>query len=319
MTATHAVRRGIRSAMDEREDRRAGWRPRVVAAIALAVALVLAIGCNPAPTSGPRFVRQVDWIGRGTWLKADTHVHTQFSDGAHTVSEVAAKAREFGCDVLAVTDHGDRELGAGTHEYIEAIAAARREFPELAILAGIEWNVPPWGGDEHAVVLLPPSDQEGKLLAEFKARFDDYGRDEHDPALADEGLEWLAGLATDGVAPVSIYEHPGRKRKRTGQIVGDLRRWRAVNDVMVGFSGAPGHQAMQPLGAYRGTLQPVDRWDPEVGIGDAWDRLLQQGVDVWAAYAPSDFHDDRRDGLGDYWPGEFSETWQVDAMGPRFR
>ncbi|HEU5431434.1 MAG TPA: VanZ family protein, partial [Thermomicrobiales bacterium] len=148
----------------------------------------------------------------------------------------------------------------------------------------------------------------------FKARFDDLGRQEHDPALADEGLEWLAGLAEGGVGPVAIYEHPGRKRQRAAQVLGDLRRWRAVNDVLVGFSGAPGHQGMQPLGAYRGALQPVDRWDPAAAdIGDAWDRLLGQGIDVWAAYAPSDFHDDRGSreagGLGDYWPGEFSETW----------
>ncbi|HUY91159.1 MAG TPA: VanZ family protein [Pirellulales bacterium] len=287
-------------------------RRRALAAQALSLALVLlaATGCNPPPNAGPRFLRQIEWVGRGTWLKADTHVHTQFSDGAHTVSEVAAKASEFGCDVLAITDHADRELGAGTHEYIEAIAAARREFTELTILAGIEWNIPPWGGDEHAVVLLPPGDREGQLLAEFKARFDDLGREEHDPALADEGLEWLAGQAAEGVGPVAIYEHPGRKRPRAGQVLGELRRWRAVNDVMVGFSGAPGHQAMQPLGAYRGTLKPVDRWDPAAAsVGDAWDRLLQQGIDVWAAYAPSDFHDDRGDGLGDYWPGEFSETW----------
>ena len=294
--------------------RRAALRLCAIVTAPIAITLLAAGGCHISPHSAPRFSRQVDWIGRGVWLKADTHVHTQFSDGAHTVSEVAAKAAEFGCDVLAITDHGDRELGAGTHEYSEAIEAARREFPELSILAGIEWNIPPWGGDEHAVVLLPPGDREGQCLTEFKARFDDLDREEHAPALADEGLAWLSALTGEGVAPVCVYEHPSCKRVRSDQIVGDLRRWRAVNDVVVGFSGAPGHQAMQPLGAYRGALQPIDRWDPAAAVvGDAWDRLLQQGIDVWAAYAPSDFHDDRGDrqgdGLGDYWPGEFSETW----------
>lgn len=283
---------------------------RVAYRFALGLVL-LAGGCSRHPDRSSRFVRQIDWIGQGVWLKADTHVHTQFSDGVRTVSEVAAKASEYGCDVLAITDHGDRELGAGTHEYSEAIAAARREQPRLAILAGIEWNIPPWGGDEHVTVLLPPSSREGPQLAEFKARFDDLGRDEHDPALADEGLQWLAGIqGVNGLSPIAICEHPCCKRNREHQIVADVRRWRAVNDVLIGLAGAPGHQGMQPLGAYKGALQPIDRWDPAVAVvGGAWDRLLQQSIDVWAAEAPSDFHDDRTEGLQDFWPGQFSATW----------
>src|SRR5262249_2161603 len=50
--------------------------------------------------------------------------------------------------------------------------------------------------------------------------------------------------------------------------------------------------------------------DPVVArTGDAWDTLLQDGLDVWGAYAPSDFHTDSLSDLGDYWPGQFSETW----------
>jgi hypothetical protein len=37
--------------------------------------------------------------------------------------------------------------------------------------------------------------------------------------------------------------------------------------------------------------------------------LLGDGLDVWAAYAPSDFHDNSFGGLADYWPCEFAETW----------
>ena len=54
----------------------------------------------------------------------------------------------------------------------------------------------------------------------------------------------------------------------------------------------------------------MDRWDPAAArVGDAWDTLLRQGLDVWAAYAPSDFHTENLANLADYWPGEFSETW----------
>lgn len=268
-------------------------------------------GCGGFRTTpgGPRFLRQVEWAGQGVWLKADTHTHTQFSDGAHTIAEVAAQAARYGCNVLAITDHADRNLSAGTHEYIEAIKEARRQYPEMVLLAGLEWNIPPHDGNEHVAVLFPDGPAEGQILADFKDRFDDLGREEHDPTLADEALEWLStATATGDVRPVAIYEHPGRKRQSSKQIVGDLRRWRAVNDIMVGLSGAPGHQGMEPIGSYRSRLKTVRRWDPTVAnVGDAWDTLLEKGIDVWGAYAPSDFHDDS--GLSDYWPGQFSETW----------
>ena len=55
---------------------------------------------------------------------------------------------------------------------------------------------------------------------------------------------------------------------------------------------------------------PIDRWDPVAArVGDAWDTLLHDGLDVWAAYAPSDFHTESLADLGDYWPGQFAETW----------
>jgi hypothetical protein len=244
-------------------------------------------------------------------LKADTHIHTKFSDGRHTVAEVVAKAAEYGCDVIAITDHADRELKAATKEYAEAISAARREYPEMIILAGLEWNIPPWGGDEHATVLVPPGPNEWALLAEFKERFDDYKRDQHDAALADEALRWLAEQASvNGVPPVVVYEHPSRKDAKSIDNVPDMERWRAVNDLVIGFSGAPGHQGASPLGSYKYQVQPIDRWDPVAARpGDAWDVLLQRGLDVWAAYAPSDFHNHDANGLNDWWPGEFSETW----------
>jgi NAD(P)-dependent dehydrogenase (short-subunit alcohol dehydrogenase family) len=49
----------------------------------------------------------VEWAGRGVWLKADFHTQTRFTDGAHTVDEVVAGAVKNGCDVLAISDHGE--------------------------------------------------------------------------------------------------------------------------------------------------------------------------------------------------------------------
>lgn len=279
--------------------------------VVLSIVILVVFGCSERQERPKaRFVRQTDWIGEGQWLKADTHVHTTFSDGSHTVAEVVDRAVLFGCDVIAITDHGDCDESAATEQYGQAIEAAREQYPESIILAGLEWNVPPYGGDEHATVLIPPGPNEWQILAQFKQEFDDWKRESHHASLADEALKWLAEHAcTGGVSPVVLHNHPSCKRETNTDAVDDLKRWRAVNDLVIGFSGAPGHQQAKPLGAYEGQLKLCDRWDPAVEVGAGWDLLLKDGLDVWAARAASDFHHAGRHKPLDYWPGEFSETW----------
>jgi hypothetical protein len=89
-----------------------------------------------------------------------------------------------------------------------------------------------------------------------------------------------------------------------------VKGWRAVNDLVIGFAGAPGHQGKAPIGGYKYKEVTVDRWDPAAArVADAWDTLLKDGNDVWAAYAPSDFHNAAASDLNDFWPGQFSSTW----------
>ena len=266
----------------------------------------------PAVTRGqtvPRFVREVPWAGRGSWLKVDTHTHTRFSDGGRTVEEVVQRAAKFGCDAVAVTDHLDRNLTGATPEYFDAVDKARAVYPGTIILAGAEWNIPPWNGEEHATVLVAPGAE--RKLEIFKREFDDLKRTQHDGSLAAAALQWLAANAVvDGISPVVTYEHPSRADAHSMENVADMVGWRAVNDLVMGLAGAPGHQGTKPIGSYGYKEVPMDRWDPAAArVGDAWDTLLGRGIDVWAAYAPSDFHSEQLSGLADYWPGEFSETW----------
>ena len=273
----------------------------------LAVVLSLVVcDCGRLRSSRPEFVREIEWHNTGQWIAADLHTHTTFSDGSHAPLDVAKKALQFGCQALAITDHGDHNLRAATPEYAAAIADIRRQHPELITVAGLEWNIPPYAGREHATVLVPSGLAEQSTLRAFKEQFDDYKRTDHEKLSAEAGLKWLEGEDRRSVPPVVIYNHPSRKDKDTLENIGDVERWLTVNDLVIGFEGGPGHQGVKQTGAYDDDVKTVNRWDPVAGkIGDAWDRMLGKGVDLSAALASSDLHSSEAD---DAWPCQFAET-----------
>ncbi len=279
-------------------------RARTVFAVAAAVLAAAGLAWSQA-ASRPA-VRGVEWAGKGVWLRAELHTHTRFSDGGHTVDEIAAAAVRHGCDVVAITDHTDGNLKAATPEYFTAIRDARLKYPSLTIVTGIEWNPPPGKGQEHANVFFPSGLEAQDRLAQFKERFDDYDKKGENPELALDALRWLDELAPKGLAPAVTLNHPSRRPHSTSAprlTFEGLHR--AAPRVVIGFEGGPGHQRQDPLGAYpAGTL--VDRWDPFVAeVGGQWDQWLARGLDVWGASATADFHSE---GNGDFWPCEFAST-----------
>ena len=84
-------------------------------------------------------------------IRGDLQMHTQASDGANTIEEMAAFAKNLGYDYIAITDHSkavrvagglnDEELAA----HAKAIKRINKGMAGIEILAGIEVDILPDG------------------------------------------------------------------------------------------------------------------------------------------------------------------------------
>ncbi|MGJ8694379.1 MAG: CehA/McbA family metallohydrolase [Thalassotalea sp.] len=248
-------------------------------------------------------------VKNGQWLTIDTHIHTKYSDGNQTVAQLAKQASTYGCNAIAITDHGDYNLNkVATPEYFNDIAKVNESYPYMTIMAGLEWNIPPFMGREHATVLLPKHENSQRDLYAFKTRYDSWGKRDQKLLDAEQALKWLEKNATyNDIAPVVIYNHPSRKDYQHSENKHDIEEWSSYSDMVIGFSGAPGHQKNRAgnNGSYTHKQKTIHGWDPSIAItGAEWDLLLQEGKNVWAARAASDFHGSS----GDFWPCQFSTT-----------
>lgn len=80
-------------------------------------------------------------------IKGDLHLHTKWSDGAHTIRQMAEAAKKRGYKYIAITEHSQSLKFAGglteerLKEQIEEIQKLNREFDGFTILTGIEVDI----------------------------------------------------------------------------------------------------------------------------------------------------------------------------------
>jgi len=80
-------------------------------------------------------------------IKGDLHLHTKWSDGAHTIRQMAEAAKKRGYKYIAITDHSQSLKFAGglieerLREQVEEIQKVNQELDDFTILTGIEVDI----------------------------------------------------------------------------------------------------------------------------------------------------------------------------------
>jgi hypothetical protein len=244
----------------------------------------------------------------------------------YTVDTHVKNASKNGLDWMVITDHGGTAHQKYSVDMItNDIKDARRAYGNTAVFQGLEWNVP---GAEHATVILPPHGTTPDILKQFELLFDgtvladakkitNANASDGEP-YAVAGLKWLADKVKSGVVPMALMfaNHPTRKGLDSPA---EIRAWReAAPDIVMGWEGAPGHQAAgistaaggpgsgrgyydnsfnesYSYSGYRPTatenpLRTYGGFDwGTARVGGLWDSLLAEGKPWWIT-ANSDSH-----------------------------
>ena len=242
----------------------------------------------------------------GVWLAGDHHIHTKFSpDGMYEIMQQVDAAQRHGLSWCVITDHGGpKHDKIAVQQAYPDLVAARAKHPGMSIFQGLEWNVP---AAEHASVILPPTPDEAKVIAEFEALYDELNESrEGTPANTEaEAVAAVKYLESLKPSPLFFANHPARRGRNSPM---EMRNWGdAGPTVMRGFEAAAGHQAATLTGHIRGHYEkgpkedswpgyPIESYRTWCGydwyvtkIGGVWDSLLGEGR-PWYITADSDSH-----------------------------
>ncbi|MBU4047475.1 DNA polymerase/3'-5' exonuclease PolX, partial [bacterium] len=116
-------------------------------------------------------------------IRGDLHLHTKWSDGAHTIRQMAEAAKKRGYKYIAITDHSQSLKFAGglteerLREQVEEIQKLNQELDDFTVLTGIEVDIKSDGSLDFSDEILSKLDvvvaaihsgfkQESKIITE---------------------------------------------------------------------------------------------------------------------------------------------------------
>jgi DNA polymerase (family 10) len=118
--------------------------------------------------------RQLPTLIEASQIQGIFHTHTVYSDGAATVADMAAAARDLGYRYIGISDHSQAAFYArGLKEdrilaQRAEIAAIQRKLPEIRIFHGIEADILPDGAMDYSDEILATFDF---IIASVHSRF----------------------------------------------------------------------------------------------------------------------------------------------------
>ncbi len=188
-------------------------------------------------------------------IKGDLHLHTKWSDGAHTIRQIAEEAKRKGYKYIAITDHSQSLKFAGglteerLMEQVEEIQKLNQELDDFTVLTGIEVDIKSDGSLDFSDEILSKL---GVVVAAIHSGFKQESK---------IITERLVGAMQNRF--VSIIAHP------TGRLIGYRESYQVDIDKIM------------DMAAKTGTILEINAYPERLDLNDVYCRMAKnRGVQL---------------------------------------